>query len=58
MANVIRETILELRAGEAAPPGYELRRILGTYEPMIGSNTNTETIYVVAAALVDSEGTA
>ena len=42
------ETLLRLRAGEHAPPGYEIKRVIGVYEQPIGAGTNSEKVYVVA----------
>jgi hypothetical protein len=45
----MREMILRLRAGEEAPPGTELLRLIGSYQKPVGSSTGSETIYVVVA---------
>ena len=41
------ETILRLTAGEEAPAGMEILRLLGTFERLTGTGTNTELVYVV-----------
>jgi hypothetical protein len=48
-----RETILRLKAGEAAPEGYELLRLLGhVQQPRWDGTTAFDDVYVVAAARV------
>lgn len=42
------ETILRLRAGEAAPAGYEIKRLIGHYQEPTGAGTNVVDVYVVA----------
>lgn len=44
------ETIMEIRNGDRAPEGYRILRILATREELVGTGTNTRTVYVVAAA--------
>jgi hypothetical protein len=47
------EKILRLAAGEDAPPGYEIRRLLGSYEVLTGPGTNFRTVYVVVARALE-----
>lgn len=52
---MVSETILRLHVGEAAPPGLEIRRVIGTYQQMTGAGANFETLNVVAAAPAPAE---
>ncbi len=46
------ETILRLRAGEHAPVGYEIKRIVGYTQQPTGAGANYEEVYVVVCQQV------
>ncbi len=46
------ETILRLRAGEHAPVGLEIKRIIGCTQQLTGAGANYEEVYVVACQKV------
>lgn len=46
------ETILRLTAGQPAPKGYEIKRIVGHVQQPTGGGTNYEDVYIVAARSV------
>ena len=48
----IGETILRLRAGEDAPTGYEIKRIVGYTQQPTGAGANYEEVYVVVCQQV------
>jgi hypothetical protein len=52
------EKILRLAAGEPAPLGYEIVRLLGTFERLTGTGGNSETIHVVAVREIEEDGEA